>query len=212
MNTQPGPVPQEDAQAKMDRRRRDILDAAIKCVRRYGAKKVAVEDIAQAAGISRRTLYRFFPGRRDIMKAVVYDRLTAVAAGVKSALRLCDGFEESILVGTVETIRLARADRIFEAIVEEDRSLILDDDPAEPGAPIRALTASIWAGVFAGARAEGMLRPTISNEEALAWLIQVHELFDVRRDLTEAQITDVLRKFVLPSLVPDDALGPSPVA
>ena len=202
MNTQPDPVTPDDAQARIDRRRRDILDAAIKCVRRYGAKKVAVEDIAQAAGISRRTLYRFFPGRRDIMKAVVYDRLTSVAAGVKAALRLCDGFEESVVVGTVETIRLARADRIFEAIVVEDRSLTLDDDPADPDAPIRALTASIWAGVFAAARAEGMLRSAISNDEALAWLIQVHELFDVRRDLTEAQITDVLRKFVLPSLVP----------
>jgi AcrR family transcriptional regulator len=204
-------VPRAD-QARISRRRREILDAATKCVRRYGAKKVAVEDIAQAAGISRRSLYRFFSGRRDIMQAVVYDRLTTLAAGVKAALKLCDGFEECVLVGTVETIHRARADKIFEALVDEDRTLTLDDDPHDPAGPIKSLSNSIWADVFETARSAGDLRPTITNEEALEWLIEVHRLFDMRHDLTDVEITDVLRKFVLPSLVPDERIGKSQAA
>jgi hypothetical protein len=35
-------------------------------------------------------------------------------------------------------------------------------------------------------------------------LIEVHRLFDLRRELTDDQIAEVLRKFVLPSLIPDD--------
>jgi TetR/AcrR family transcriptional regulator len=199
-------APPDADRDRIERRRRDILDAAIKCIRRYGAKKVSVEDIAEVAGISRRTLYRFFPGRRDIIRAVVYDRLTAVSAGVKAALQLCDGFEESVIVGTVETMRLARADRIFEALVAEDRSLTFDD-PGDPERRITALSASIWADVFDRARAAGMLRSSMDNREAMNWLIHVHELFDVRRDMSEEEMAEVLRKFVLPSLVPDDRIG-----
>lgn len=207
MTTATSNVAPPAGQARVEHRRQQILDAATKCIRRYGARKVAVEDIAQAAGISRRTLYRFYPGRRDIMQAVVYGRLTILAEGVKAALRLCDGFEECVLVGTIETIRRARADKIFESIVDEDRSLTLDDDPKNPAAPIKTLTASIWADIFAEARAAGALRSTITDAEALEWLVEVHRLFDLRRELSDEEITDVLRKFVLPSLVPDVRLG-----
>jgi AcrR family transcriptional regulator len=196
--------------ARVQQRKREIVDAAIKCLRRYGAKKVGAEDIAQAAGISRRTLYRFFAGRRQIMQAVLLRRLEAIADGVKAALRLCDGFEESLIVGTLETMRLARADRIYDTLVEDDRTLTLDDDPLDPDAPIRRLTESIWADVFAGARAQGMLRDTVDNAEALSWLIDVHELFDVRRDLSDEEVEDALRKFVLPSLIPDHRLSRNP--
>lgn len=197
----------EADQARIEQRKRDILDAAIKCVRRYGAKKVAVEDIALAAGVSRRTLYRFFPGRREIMEAVVYDRLESIAAGVKTALQLCDGFEESVVVGTLETLRLARADKIYGALVAEDRRFLLDHDPRDRHGPIRSLSASIWSDVFASARADGVLRSTLTDEEALDWLIEVHRLLDVRTDLSDEEIADILRKYVLHSLVPDARLA-----
>jgi AcrR family transcriptional regulator len=207
MSTEPGRVAPAPALDRTDRRRREILDAAIKCIRRFGARKVAVEDIAEAAGLSRRTLYRFFANRRQIMQAVVIERLGSVAAGVKAALRLCDGFEESVVVGTVETIRLARTDRIYQSIVDEDRTLTLDDEPADPEAPLQKLTDGIWAEVFAAARRDGKLRSTITDQEALAWLVEVHRLFDLRHDLTDEDIAGVLRRFVLPSLVPDDRLA-----
>ncbi|HVV34901.1 MAG TPA: helix-turn-helix domain-containing protein [Vitreimonas sp.] len=189
----------EDANAV--RRRREILAAAVRCIRQFSARKVAVEDIAREAGISRRTLYRFFQTRRDIMSAVAYERLSKIGHGVEAALAKCDTFEDAIVAGTIETIRLARADRVFESLVEDDHTLILDPDPRDEGAPIRSLSAKIWLGVFRKARKDGKLRQTIREQEALSWLIEVHRLFDIRPDLSDTEIEDLLRKFVLPSLV-----------
>jgi AcrR family transcriptional regulator len=42
-----------------------ILVASLACVERWGLVKTSVEDIATEAGLSRATIYRYFPGGRD---------------------------------------------------------------------------------------------------------------------------------------------------
>ncbi|HZX53225.1 MAG TPA: helix-turn-helix domain-containing protein [Ilumatobacteraceae bacterium] len=46
---------------------RRVLDAAKACCERWGLAKVTIEDIANAAGVSRATLYRMFPGGKDVL-------------------------------------------------------------------------------------------------------------------------------------------------
>ncbi len=52
--------------------RQRILEATYACVARWGLSKTTVEDAAREAGVSRATLYRYFPGGRDeLITAVV---------------------------------------------------------------------------------------------------------------------------------------------
>lgn len=44
-----------------------VLDAAKLCCERWGLAKVTIEDIANEARVSRATLYRMFPGGKDIL-------------------------------------------------------------------------------------------------------------------------------------------------
>ncbi len=44
-----------------------VLDAAKLCCERWGLAKVTIEDIANEAGVSRATLYRMFPGGKDVL-------------------------------------------------------------------------------------------------------------------------------------------------
>ncbi len=44
-----------------------ILDAVRDCIERWGPAKVTVDDVATASGVSRATLYRLFPGGRDVL-------------------------------------------------------------------------------------------------------------------------------------------------
>lgn len=140
------------------------------------------------------------------MQALVYERLRLITEGVKASLSSCSGFEENIIVGTIETLRLARADTLFEEVVSEDRGLTLDPDPRDLSSPIRSLSASIWMmEIFHAARREGLLRSSFTDAEALEWLTEMHQLFDVRRDMDEQAIADSIRKFVLPAFMPDSA-------
>ncbi|MCH4152678.1 MAG: TetR family transcriptional regulator [Sphingobium sp.] len=51
--------------------RRAILKAAEAAVRRFGAERTRVTDIARSIGVSHSTLYRHFPSRTDIFTAIV---------------------------------------------------------------------------------------------------------------------------------------------
>ena len=84
-----------------------ILDAAKVCCERWGIAKVSVDDIAAQAGVSRATLYRMFPGGRD----VVFDALrvreledffTRLKAGVVGAETLEDLVVRTVVVATAE--------------------------------------------------------------------------------------------------------------
>ena len=44
-----------------------VLDAAKSCCERWGIAKVTIDDIAAEAGVSRATLYRMFPGGKDVL-------------------------------------------------------------------------------------------------------------------------------------------------
>ena len=67
-----------------------VLDAAKRCVERWGMNRVTIDDIAADAGVSRATLYRLFPGGKDVLYDAMrvreleefFTRLTGLVDGV----------------------------------------------------------------------------------------------------------------------------------
>ena len=59
----PSVPPQDDNRSAEHR----VLDALKACCDRYGVAKVTVDDVAAASGISRATIYRIFPGGKDVL-------------------------------------------------------------------------------------------------------------------------------------------------
>ena len=56
---------------KLDRTRRRILDKAAALLRKYGAAKVTMADVAHAAGLSRQAVYLHFESRAKLMIALL---------------------------------------------------------------------------------------------------------------------------------------------
>jgi AcrR family transcriptional regulator len=88
-----------------------ILDAAKQCCEHWGIAKVTIDDIAAAAGVSRATLYRLFPGGKDVLFEALrvreltefFDTLTAEVAEVAD-------FDELVVRLVVTATRELRAD------------------------------------------------------------------------------------------------------
>lgn len=47
------------------------MEGALVCIGRYGMAKTTVDDVARVSGVSRATIYRYFPGGRDQVVADV---------------------------------------------------------------------------------------------------------------------------------------------
>lgn len=178
-----------------------MIEAAVRCIQRYGAERISVEDIADAAGISRRTLYRAYPSRRAIMETVLMDRLNAMALKVQAALAQCNTFEDKVVFGTLETFRLVEADKIYTSLVSADPALVRDRQHSPLATALAQLFLASWGSVFEDAQEKGLLRPDITLAQAEEWMLNVHILLDVRLDMSEKDRVDLLRNFVLPSLM-----------
>lgn len=194
------------AAARIEAREEAVKQAAVRCIRRHGVRKMAIEDVAIAAGVSRRTFYRFYGSRRAILKAIVIDRMWVLAEKVKAILAECDGFESAVVNGTIETLRLASQDKIYMDIVSEDRTLQLDHRRGDSDPGLEVISLDIWTDVFDQARSQGVLKQTLPIREAIDWLMDVHRLFSLYDDMSEEDMAARLRTFVLPALI--ESSGP----
>jgi len=73
-----------------------VMDAAASCYLRFGVAKTTATDIAQAAGISRATLYRRFGTHESIFLAVLTRESAAMAVDAEVYLaRFTDPLERN---------------------------------------------------------------------------------------------------------------------
>ncbi|MGH3412227.1 MAG: TetR/AcrR family transcriptional regulator [Marmoricola sp.] len=82
-----------------------ILDAARTVFEQYGARRANVDDIANAAGISRSTLYRRYPTKDDLLAAVIarevgafFDDLDRIAADLPPQEAVIECFAHGISI------------------------------------------------------------------------------------------------------------------
>jgi AcrR family transcriptional regulator len=107
-----------------------VLDAAKRCVERWGVAKVTIDDIAAESRVSRASLYRLFPGGKDVLFDALRvreleDFFTRLRAEVEGAETL-----EDLLVATVVcATRELRADHHLAIMLS-----------SEPGETVTQLT------------------------------------------------------------------------
>ncbi len=67
---------------------RDILSTAKKLFAQHGLKKTTMEDIANALGKGKSTLYYYFPGKTEIFEAVVDEEMRNLLRFTRQAINL----------------------------------------------------------------------------------------------------------------------------
>jgi AcrR family transcriptional regulator len=79
-----------------------VIDAALRCVARFGVSKTTVDDIARESRLSRATLYRLFPGgREEIVFSMVERELSGFFAEMARRLDGVETLEYQLVVAMV---------------------------------------------------------------------------------------------------------------
>jgi AcrR family transcriptional regulator len=89
-----------------------ILDAAKGCCEHWGFERVTVDDIANEARVSRATLYRLFPGGKDILfEALRVREIDEFFKVLRAEVEGIDDLEELLVRSVVCATRELRADK-----------------------------------------------------------------------------------------------------
>ena len=184
-----------DSSALSDR----ILDGALACVARVGVAKTTLDDVAREAGCARATVYRSFPGRHALFRALLDREVAALGARALAAAdeapTLADAVVAVILVGG-ETFRTHPA---LGFILAHEPEIVAAQLSFERGSQLLGAAAELIAPAFtrflpadrAARLGEWVTRLTLS------YLCEPSD--HVRFD-DPTQVRDLVDAFVLPGI------------
>jgi AcrR family transcriptional regulator len=179
-----------------DEARARIIEAAGRCVDRFGARKTGLTDIAQDLGVTRATVYRYFTNAEDLLKATslaaaaeFLERLTAHCAQQEDP---ADMLVEAIAF-TAE--RLPHEPRIG-VLIKAGRIATLEADLLSP--TTRSLARGLLEGLPVDWRALGYAGPDLDGlVECLLRLLHSF-LQDTASGHSEVDPRPFLRRWFVP--------------
>ncbi len=99
-----------------------LVDAALRCIAGQGTAKTTLDDVARAAGCSRATVYRVFPGGKDgLVSAVVDTEVARFFSALALRMAAASDLEDVLVMGMTEAAR-----RLTE---HPGLSFLLDHEP-----------------------------------------------------------------------------------
>ena len=97
-----------------------ILSAAFEALEDFGLSRTTVEDVAQRAGLSRQTVYRYFPSKDVLIVSLIAREEEAFIAGVREAIEGHEDLGPAIANGAEFVLRFAREHPLLDRLVTTD--------------------------------------------------------------------------------------------
>jgi AcrR family transcriptional regulator len=102
-----------------------ILDAAVVEFERHGFRRVALEDVARRAGVSRTTIYRRFANKDELVGAVIERENVALFADIAAELKQAGPQSNYYVEAFTLSILKFRRHRVLHQMIIEEPGLVL---------------------------------------------------------------------------------------
>ena len=179
--------------------RERIVNAAEGCFARYGVGKTTVEDIAEAAGLSRATVYRNFAGGRDeVILAVILRDLRRFLDRLAERLSREPSVPDAIVEGVLDAVAFVRAEPRVAALLTPEAAGHTQAAVAVAAGRVLDLCADYVRPHFEVAQRESLLRADITVEGAVEFLFRIISSMIVMP--REDEPREFLRTYVVPAL------------
>nr|CRL71267.1 TetR family transcriptional regulator [Mycolicibacterium malmesburyense] len=103
-----------------------ILDAAVIEFERHGFRRVALDDVARRAGVSRTTIYRRFANRDELVAAVIERENIALFADIAEEVKRAGPQSNYYVEAFTLSILKFRRHRVLYRILTDEPALLLE--------------------------------------------------------------------------------------
>lgn len=98
-----------------------VLDAALECSSRWGFARVTIDDIARSAEVSRATIYRLFPGGKEVLfEALRVRELESFFTELRDEVATSASLEELMVRSVMTATRCLRDDAHLAAMLASE--------------------------------------------------------------------------------------------
>jgi AcrR family transcriptional regulator len=166
-----------------------ILDAAVVEFERHGFRRVALDDVARRAQVSRTTIYRRFSNKDELVAAVIERENVALFADIAGELRQAGPQSNYYVEAFTLSILKFRRHRVLDRMITDDPALVMQLMHRHWGAAIDRMAEAlrvIFPKGFAeriGAQAVNELADTILRYAAMVLLLPSAQPLDAADDI-----------------------------
>jgi AcrR family transcriptional regulator len=153
-----------------DEARRRLVAATGRCLARRGTSRIRIEEVADEAGVSRSTVYRYFRNRNELILAVLLSRVDVAMAGVVAALPRPQDASASICDVFLGCTDLINGDAINESLFTSG-SRSLAESLELTAQPIVDAVYRHLEPLLLRWRDEGQLCADLDLRETVRWMI-----------------------------------------
>jgi AcrR family transcriptional regulator len=178
-----------------------IVEAALRCVARWGVNKTTLDDVAREAGLSRATIYRLVPGGKDgLMELVARVEITEFFQKLAERLEAATSLEELLVTGMTEAGRHVVEHPALQFIIAYEPEIVL------PGLAFAQMARVLrLASAFAAPYLARFIPPK-EAPDAAEWVIRMLLSYagcpSERVDMSdEESVRRLVRTFILPALL-----------
>jgi AcrR family transcriptional regulator len=184
--------------------RERILEGAYACIARHGMARTTVEDVAHQAGVSRATVYRYFPGGKDqVLRDTVAWEATRFLARLAEATSGAPDFASLLAEALLFAHRAVGEHEVLQKMLDTEPALLLSRLTIGGDRLVRLIKAWLTPSL-----ATAELRPGVTVEGAGEYLARMILSFigaQGQWDLADrAQVATLVRTEFLAGILPLD--------
>jgi AcrR family transcriptional regulator len=194
-----------DRAGRADDPRQRILQATYDCVARWGLAKTTVEDAAREAGLSRATVYRYFPGgREELIDAVVAWEHARFFTRLYDEVHDAESLEEVMERGLMFAHRAVLEHEVLQRILVTEPEVLLPTLTVEANGTVEVIAAFLEPYLHRHELAPGVDVPQAAR--FLARMVLSYIASSGRWDLEDPeQVARLVRDELLAGIVPPGA-------
>jgi AcrR family transcriptional regulator len=166
-----------------------ILDAAVVEFERHGFRRVALDDVARRARVSRTTIYRRFANKDELVAAVIERENVTLFADIAAELKQAGPQSNYYVEAFTLSILKFRRHRVLDRMITDDPALVLELGRQHHGAAIERMAEAlrvIFPAGFAeriGEQAVNELADTILRYAAMVLLLPSAQPLETADDI-----------------------------
>jgi AcrR family transcriptional regulator len=152
------------------RTRERILDGAMAAIARHGLSKLGMSDVSLSAGVSRGTLYRYFPSREELLQSLAVFETQRFQARADAALAAAPAGASQLEVALQLVTNYVREHPAIQRVIETEPAFVLGYLRAE-FPTLRATTGAFLAPLLA--QTDPVRQGLATTDQLVDWMTRV---------------------------------------